>query len=655
MSRLTRILVLTSAALAVATAAYADAPAIRSLPLICAGAAVLGALISRISRRAALFLSLLPVYLSPAMFLVLQGHDHYTYVTVWMAALLGTIAATGGLAAWSVPARWRWAIATWAVIVATSWPLVAWRELDFTWPFVWDNRLPVAGIAVAGPRAVAWTAYVALSHLIGLLWVDWLFLSYGAERRESFPREVLAPLGIAVAIACAVGAYQGFVDIAFLSGHIWPSINRAAGTLMDGNAFGMVAALWAPTFLAVGLIRSRFAWAIGGAGLALAWAGVWTSGARAALLAAVIGTVLVTLQLPRHLSSRRERWRYGIAIAVACALFVAAILTVPSISVTAVDRTRELLPSPSMTSVRNTARYLWERDGYGPVAITMFANHPLAGVGVGAYHTFCTDYARLAAGIQIAPDNAQNWFRHQLAELGLLGSVGWIVWVAVFAFGLWPRRSRLAGPGAVLNGPLVGFAAASMLGMPGQDPAVVITFWLLVFWYAADTGTQPATASMRHPAWIAVLAISIAYVAALATASDLRPPFRAARFDFNYTYGFDFQKDVAWTGRRAVTVPPATDRWLKLTVWVEHPDANRDLVRADVRVNGKRVVGRRLSRDIPVTSYVRVPEGAKRIVIEARTDRAFRPERVDSSTQDSGERGLAMKWEFVPNAPGQPR
>ena len=69
---------------------------------------------------------------------------------------------------------------------------------------------------------------------------------------------------------------------------------------------------------------------------------------------------------------------------------------------------------------------LWERFGYGPAAIEMVMEHPIDGVGIGVFHTVVHDFATLRGytGEDAIPtDNAQNWFRHNIAELGIIGSI----------------------------------------------------------------------------------------------------------------------------------------------------------------------------------------------------------------------------------------
>ena len=62
---------------------------------------------------------------------------------------------------------------------------------------------------------------------------------------------------------------------------------------------------------------------------------------------------------------------------------------------------------------------LWERFGYGPAAIEMIKEHPIDGVGVGMFHALVVRFRQAARLLPCRADNAQNWFRHVFAELGL--------------------------------------------------------------------------------------------------------------------------------------------------------------------------------------------------------------------------------------------
>ena len=99
-------------------------------------------------------------------------------------------------------------------------------------------------------------------------------------------------------------------------------------------------------------------------------------------------------------------------------------------------------------------------------------------------------YFLLTQGGSIVPDNAQNWYRHQLVENGLIGSVGWILWVVLFGWFVMsaraPQPTRFAA--TIVKGMLVALAVVSLVGMPTQNVAVTITLWTLAFWYLALVG-----------------------------------------------------------------------------------------------------------------------------------------------------------------------
>jgi hypothetical protein len=110
----------------------------------------------------------------------------------------------------------------------------------------------------------------------------------------------------------------------------------------------------------------------------------------------------------------------------------------------------------------------------------MLAEHPAVGIGVGGFNYQYADILYLINRSERPPDNAQNWYRQQLAELGWLGSAGWIAWTGMF---IWMLIRRGSADRDVLlsavKGAVVGLGAASLVGMPTQDAAASIILWSL--------------------------------------------------------------------------------------------------------------------------------------------------------------------------------
>ena len=83
----------------------------------------------------------------------------------------------------------------------------------------------------------------------------------------------------------------------------------------------------------------------------------------------------------------------------------------------------------------------------------------------------------------LATDNAQSWFRHVIAEFGFVGSIPMLWWCVVLAMLMLTRiQPAIACRSACCEAVLIGFGVASIFGMPAQSIAIIMTFWVFVFW-----------------------------------------------------------------------------------------------------------------------------------------------------------------------------
>jgi len=376
---------------------------------------------------------------------------------------------------------------------------------------------------------------------------------------------------------------------------------------------------------------------------------VWATGSRTSLLVA-----LVALAVVPHLVITRSRVRARAALAAAASMIVvvAALTRLPSSAIGPLHRVQELVPNLSGSTLRSAASELWARNGYGLVAAALIRKAPLEGVGVGAFFPMSREYALRVAGRALPPDNAQNWYRHQFAELGVLGSVGWIWWIAIAVMLSMRRHVDEASRSRVLalRYTMAGFALASLLGMPAQSLIVTLTFWTLMLWLLLLTAPigLDRTRSPRGPAvGAAVLAVGLGIVTARTGWNDLRPPFRARELGNPYSYGFyqpfDGLSGQTTTERHAVVVTHARKPYLRLTAWVEHPDANEHPVTVEIWRNHEQVLKGRFPLNQPFTRDIGLTPDGGSFLLETRTDRTFRKERADV--------GLQLKWEFVDAVP----
>lgn len=671
-----RYLVIVSTVLAAFAEAYLGAGTSLVPHVLWIGAAGFVAMLAvgQRSRSIAMPVLMASLYLTPAILYLAINAVDYSLDAIWILPVLGLILSDRGALHWSLPVRWQWPLVTWAVIVTIAWPIVFLREADFALWILPLERVSNTSIGL-GPWQVGQNvAYFALLHNVGILLVDALFRWYGT-RPERFRRDVLRPMLAAAGIAAAVAAYQGFVDLTFLNTGFWAYMIRASGTLADANKLGAVAGLW--TIGAVAFAgRTPKPWnvVISGVGLVLGISAAWLSGSRTGLASVLISAPIAAFEAVRWLKlDVRKLAVTGISALVIGAAMIAVLQNASTHTI--VQRgTLGYLPFFGDRGIGASANeLLWDRFGYGPVAIQMIKEHPLTGVGMGMFHPLGHDYG-IAAGRTIPQaDNAQAWWRHHLAELGLLGFIPLLWWCVVFGRELF-TRSESGNPltAGVLRGVLIAFFIASLFGLPSQSAAISLTFWIFVFWFVseqcgegaqAESGglkSSPTATWSRQVVGLTVALISVHTGLTVVDAfGELRPRHRAERFGWYYRYGYHISNDGLdvepdpggnavgrrWTMKDSLAVIPVKGKVLKFVAWIDHPDADTNPVHTQVFADSTLIYEGDLRRtplflDIPATP------GKTHMLIETSVARTFRPS--DAGSRDDRALGLSIRdwvWE----------
>jgi O-antigen ligase len=607
------------------------------------------------------------LYLTPAILYLAFNAVDYSLDSIWILPVLGLILSDRGALNWSLPDRWQWPLITWAVIVSIAWPIVFLREADFA---LWI--LPLQRVSNTSNGAPPWLiaqniAYFALLHSAGILLVDALFRWYRNDSTR-FRKEVLTPLVAAAGIAAAVAAYQGFVDLTFLNTGFWAYMIRASGTLADANKLGAVAGLW--TIGAVVYARRMqppWSAAVTVSALVLGISAAWLSGSRTGLASVLISTLIAAIEALRWLKLDLRKLAFAGTGAMVIGAAMIVVLQNASTHTIVQRGTLGYLPFFGDRGIAESANeLLWDRFSYGPVAIQMIKEHPLEGVGPGMFHPLSHDFGITVGRLGLVPDNAQAWWRHHLAELGLLGFIPLIWWCVVYGRSLFSTRAsgdQLAS--GMLRGLLIAFFIASLFGLPSQSAAITLTFWIFAFWLVLEQGGDAVQAPPRKewPRQLAAVTIALIAVHAGLTVvdafGDLRPRHRAERFGWYYRYGYHISNDGAdvepdpggnavgrrWTMKDSLALIPVKGKVLKFVAWVAHPDANTNPVHTQVFVDSMLVYEGDLGRtplflDIPATP------GKTHMLIETSVERTFRPS--DSGSRDARELGLSLQdwvWE----------
>ncbi len=661
----TRLLVIGSAAIAALVEAYfASAYAPEVLGIGVAGFALTLIAGNRL-RSTAMPIVMAALYLTPAVMLVTFGERGrgYGVDVIWILPLLGLILSGRGALQWSLPDRWRFPLITWAAIVAIAWPIVFLREADFA-PWILPlERVSNTSIGIGPWEVDQQVAYFAIGHLVGILWIDALCRWYRDEPWR-FRREVLGGLLVAATLAAVAALYQGFFDLGFLNGGFWEYMIRASGTLADPNKLGAVAAFWT-----IGAIvfarRLPRPWpeVIVIAGLVLGVAAAWLSGSRTGLAAVLVSVTIAGMETLRFSQLDRRKLAVAAAATVVIGLGLALVLQNASTHTIVQRGTLGYLPFVGDRGIGESANeLLWDRFGYGPTAIQMVKEHPVEGVGVGMFHTLSHDFGQAAGRTIPQPDNAQAWWRHNLAELGAIGFIPLLLWCFVFGRQmLWIDRSADRLSAAMLRGVLIGFFIASLFGVPSQSVAIVITFWVFVFWLSLEaTPLAEDTTTGRWPSRLVVVASALIAIHAGMTIvdafGDLRPRNRAQQeFSWYYRYGFhtndndgtDLEPDPGgnpigrrWTMKDSLAVIRVQGKVLKFVAWIDHPDSDLRPVRTRVWADSNLVYEGDLRR-APLMMDIPATPGKSHMLIETSIDRTWRPS--DAGSRDTRELGLSIR------------
>ena len=273
---------------------------------------------------------------------------------------------------------------------------------------------------------------------------------------------------------------------------------------------------------------------------AVNFAGMWLSGSRTALLCGVTGTIALIAGLVKERRSESQWLQRSVLWIAAGAVAVLAIMLLTG-TTSPIRRALDIPPG------RAGLVELWNRGGYGPIAVQMTREYPLTGVGAGGYRVLAPDYWRAMANDALPLDNAQNWWRHQIAELGMFGGALIDHRSRSSSRGACSRLARLRrGRGAdrrcaVL---LLGLGAASLFGMPTQNPLVLLL--VLRAGRVAWTNRCPTPLTSARPrhamcvvAWVVACVWRSLYAAGhvVLAAGSLNVVQRAQRANRDYVTG----------------------------------------------------------------------------------------------------------------------
>ena len=177
---MTKRITLLAVALAVPLHFYVDPAAGRAIPAAAAAAFVVSWMCARRWPSIAPMVVLVALPLGPAL---LTSLFHVAalniFYTLLLAALLGSLLPTLPLDRWALPRSWAPLLAAWALTIALGWPVMILREAGLRLGTLRDIGALDSWAYLTTPQVESWILYVAITQLVGLLWLDWLFAGSG--------------------------------------------------------------------------------------------------------------------------------------------------------------------------------------------------------------------------------------------------------------------------------------------------------------------------------------------------------------------------------------------------------------------------------------------------------------------------------------------
>jgi hypothetical protein len=586
--------------------------------------------------------------IAPAPLRLLAGREGPVLDIVWMAGLAGSLLRTTQWSRWTMPFPWNVLIGGWTLALSLSWPVLVAREVGFRLSGFQDVGAINSWSLMSAPQAAVWILYVVLAQLIGALWFEW-----AREKAAQVQSPVLLNgLWAGATAASVVAVVQGTLNIGFLSTEFWASLRRATGTMLDANSYGVCAALAAPIgFLGMRALAPH-APAAAVAVFAINFAGMWLSGSRTALFTCgLVGAAALMIGLWRE---RRTSSSSMTQTMMWSTVGVIAILAVMLLTATTSPIQRAL----DIPAGREGLASLWNRGGYGPIAVRMTREFPLTGVGAGSYRILAPDYWRAMANDALPLDNAQNWWRHQIAELGVLGGAMIIAFSVLVAWQVVTGRARDhdVASASTVRGLLIGLGVTSFFGMPTQNPLVLYWFLGLVAWFAwlvPDPVLHRETHA-REPrvAWMVAAALAVAYAAGhvLLAAGPLHPAQRAQHASRDYVMGayptepLPEGNEFRWTGREARFIWAAKTRYMAIRLWAHHPDIASKPVHVTVTSPCGLLFDEDLTSDASMSLGMALPEGQRTLEATVRVSRTWSPS--DAGEPDDRQLGVGIVADF---------
>jgi hypothetical protein len=189
---------------------------------------------------------------------------------------------------------------------------------------------------------------------------------------------------------------------------------------------------------------------------------------------------------------------------------------------------------------------------------------------------------------------------------------------------------------------IAGLGLVSLVGVPTQHPATMLSAGIVVFFVIATTRQHDRGQRLNAMWWIAAFAVATTTAAGqlVAARTALRTTHRAIALGVPYRYGMappeglSSHGEMRWIESGALAVRPIEGRFYELTFWHPRPGAASPPVEVRVTLDGREVLRRAIPPTTPESFYLETPRGRRSFVLEFNVSPANQPHAL----------GVAQQW-----------
>lgn len=530
----------------------------------------------------------------------------------WGLALTVALAPAGALFA-AAPARvpelfaWTflagWLLRLWRPLSLSPWPravtipaalyggalVASWLSLTLAGaagvppvalPEFLLRSIPPDHLIFSSPEAETWTLLHSLTGVAVFM------ASVGIARDDPRTIRILAwTLAGSMAVLAAAtladvarqwadAGYGGWFLLRYVRGE------RFSLHLADLNAAGSL-------YVLAALVIATYAWLHEGqrlrwmALLVVLLKAIWLTGSRSSYVAMLGGLTI--------LAAAQRRWQATRAHMLAGAALLLIVVIAAAVTV-----------EPQSDARGSAGRAVNLRSQFSETSVRMLASSPVFGVGIGRYFDRSAEFMTAELRGIYVNENAHNYFAQQFAELGLVGGLLFVWFVAAVVSGAW-KWLRRSGADAALMGLFAGtggYLLTCVTSHPLLVPEAALPFWA-AFGAVGGASSHDATVSKVQRA-IAAVACAV-LVAGVGIAAVAYGRVTATPPDYGF-HGFENAPDgtrFRWMTRHAVTYIQDGQGFLRLRLRAPDRPTRRPLV-VETSIAG-RVVDR---RDVPAGQWV---------------------------------------------------